>query len=322
MCAIFGFLDYRGVVGNETLKKLINALAVNAEVRGTDATGISYINDEKLVTYKKAKPAHKVKLYFPADTRAVIGHTRLATQGSEKHNYNNHPFEGKADGCSFALAHNGVLHNDEALKLKHNLPETKIETDSYVAVQLLEKYNTVDFESIKNVAEEVKGSFVFTILKNDNTLFLVKGSNPIMLYHFPEYGLYVYASTKEILDMALLESGFAKCRYERISVLESDILKISADGKIEKSQFEVHEDFFTPYRWHDYCDWYGYNDAEFEEDDTVLEDDIAFLCYCFGVSESDIEILLDYGYTLDEIEDLLIDGDAFEEAVQAIRLET
>ena len=71
-----------------------------------------------------------------------------------------------------------------------------------------------------------------------------------------------------------------------------------------------------------YGDWYGCNDAEFEEDDTVLEDDIAFLGYCFGVSESDIEILLDYGYTLDEIEDLLIDGDTFEEAVQAIRLET
>jgi len=175
---------------------------------------------------------------------------------------------------------------------------------------------------IKNVAETVQGSFVFTILRNDNTLFLVKGSNPITLYHFPEYGLYVYASTKEILETALLESGFAKYRYERISILEGDILKISADGKVEKSQFEVHEDFFTSYRWCGYGDWYGCNDVEFEEDDTVLEDDIAFLGYCFGVSESDIEILLDYGYTLDEIEDLLIDGDAFEEAVQAIRLET
>jgi len=322
MCAIFGFLDYGKKISASKLKKLINALAVNAEVRGTDATGISYVNDGKLVTFKKAKPAHKVKLYFPAGTKAVIGHTRFTTQGSEKHNYNNHPFEGKTDGCSFALAHNGVLHNDEALKLKHNLPETKIETDSYVAVQLLEKQNAVDLESIKNVAETVQGSFMFTILKNDNTLFLVKGSNPITLYHFPEYGLYVYASTKEILKMALLESGFTKCKYERIVLNEGDILKISADGKMEKAQFEMHEDFFTPYKWHDYCDWYGCIDAELEEDDVILDDDIAFLCYCFGVSEYDIEILLDYGYTLAEIEDLLIDGDAFEEAVQAIKLET
>ena len=315
MCAIFGFLDYKGVLSNATLKKLINTLAVNAEVRGTDATGISYINEGKLVTFKKAKPAHKVKLYFPECTRAVTGHTRYTTQGSEKYNYNNHPFEGKTGGCSFALAHNGVLHNDDVLKKKHSLPDTEIETDSYVAVQLLEKYNAVNSESIKNVAEEVSGSFVFTILRNDNTLFLVKGSNPIAVYHFPEYGLYVYASTKEILEMALLESGFAKCKRERIVLNEGDILKISADGKMEKAQFEVQEDFFASYKWHDYYDWFGCNDTDLEEDDVVLDDDITFLCYCFGVSEMDIEALLEYGYTIAEIEDMLLDSDYFEEAL-------
>ena len=316
MCAIFGFLDYKGVLSNATLKKLINALAVNAEVRGTDATGISYVNDRKLVTFKKPKPAHKVKLYFPAGTRAVIGHTRFTTQGSEKQNYNNHPFEGKTEKHSFALAHNGILHNDEDLKLKHNLPETKIETDSYAAVQLLEKQNQVSAEALKTVAEEVTGSFVFTILRDDNSLFLVKGSNPITLYHFPEYGLYVYASTKEILEMALLEAGFKKCKFERITILEGDILKISADGKMEKTTFEVHEDFFTSYRWCSYGDWYDHIDSEQEEDDIILEDDISFLSYCFGVDESDIEILLDYGYALEEIEDMLLDFDCFETALK------
>ena len=43
MCAIFGFLDYGKKISASKLKKLINALAVNAEVRGTDATGISYV---------------------------------------------------------------------------------------------------------------------------------------------------------------------------------------------------------------------------------------------------------------------------------------
>ena len=311
MCAIFGFLDCKGILSNSALKKLLNSLAVNAEIRGTDATGISYVNGKNIVTFKKAKPAHKVKLYFPVGTKAVIGHTRFTTQGSEKHNYNNHPFEGETDGCSFALAHNGVLHNDKELKLKYHFPETKIETDSYVAVQLLEMQNIVNLESVKAMAETVEGSFMFTILRDDNTLFLVKGSSPIVIYHFPEYGLYVYASTKEILEMALLEAGFAKCKFERIVLNEGDILKISADGKMEKAQFEVHEDFFNSYRWYDYCNW-----NEFEEDDVILEDDIAFLCYCFGVSETDIEALLDYGYTLAEIEDLLLDTDCFEEALK------
>ena len=65
MCAVFGYLDYKGKVSNAILKKLIRNLSIAAEVRGTDATGISYANHGKVVTFKKAKPAHKVKLYFP-----------------------------------------------------------------------------------------------------------------------------------------------------------------------------------------------------------------------------------------------------------------
>ncbi len=195
MCAVFGFLDYGKKVNHKVLVKLINELAKAAEIRGTDATGISYVKDCKIVTFKKAKPAHKVNLYFPKETTAVIGHTRMTTQGSESKNYNNHPFEGKTAECCFALAHNGVLYNDKELRKLSNIPET----DSYIAVQLLEKENSVNIESIKNMAEAVEGSFVFTILKNDNTMFLVKGSNPLTIYHYKELGLYVYASTTDIL---------------------------------------------------------------------------------------------------------------------------
>ena len=203
MCAVFGYLDYKGKVSNAILKKLIQNLSIAAEVRGTDATGISYVNHGKVVTFKKAKPAHKVKLYFPKNTRTVIGHTRMTTQGSEKYNYNNHPFNGRCGTETFSLAHNGVLYNDAELKAKYHLPKTPIETDSYVAVQLLEQEKQLHAESIKKMTELIKGSFVFTILRNDNTLFLVKGNNPLTLYHFPALGLYVYASTKSILDNAL-----------------------------------------------------------------------------------------------------------------------
>ena len=68
MCAVFGYLDYKGKVSNAILKKLIWNLSIAAEVWGTDATGISYANHGKVVTFKKAKPAHKVKLYFPKNT--------------------------------------------------------------------------------------------------------------------------------------------------------------------------------------------------------------------------------------------------------------
>ena len=76
---------------------------------------------------------------------------------------------------SFALAHNGVLYNDKEIRLEKQLPKTQIETDSYVAAQFLEQSESISMDSVKNMAETVDGSFVFTILRNDNTLFFCKG---------------------------------------------------------------------------------------------------------------------------------------------------
>lgn len=163
MCALYGWLDFGKKLPHRLLKKLIQALANAAEERGTDAAGISYVKNGHITIYKRPKSAHKIKFNIPENTVAVMGHTRLATQGDKESNFNNHPFFGKADKA-FAFAHNGVLYNDTALRKSNNLPDTKIETDSYVAVQLIEKYGSLDFDSLRNMAEDVMGNFVFTIL--------------------------------------------------------------------------------------------------------------------------------------------------------------
>lgn len=305
MCAVFGYLDYKRKVSNVILKKLIQNLSIAAEVRGTDATGISYVNHGKVVTFKKAKPAHKMKLYFPRNTRAVIGHTRMTTQGSEKYNYNNHPFEGQCGMETFALAHNGVLSNDAELKAKYHLPKTPIETDSYVAVQLLEQEKQLHAESIKKMTELIKGSFVFTILRNDNTLFLVKGNNPLTIYHFSKLGIYIYASTKSILDNALQQVNLSdKCC--EIDVSEGEILEIAANGKLSKTTFAMQDythSVFNPYNWYE---------TE-EQEEFLLE-----CCQMFGVSEEDVYLLLDYGFSADEIEEMLMNTNFLEDALAEI----
>ena len=229
MCAIYGFLNYGNKVHHRVLLRLIRELSIAAECRGTDATGISYIKNGEIITFKKAKPAHKLHLYFPRNTVAVIGHNRMTTQGSEKKNYNNHPFHGKTDDHAFALAHNGVLYNDTEVKAQYRLPETPMERDSYAAVQMLEQYETLDSSTLKEVSEVLRGSFVFTVLRDDNTLFLVRGNNPITLYHYPELGLYVYASTKEILDKPL-KLCYIKGYPVSYRINEGDIIRIDPDS--------------------------------------------------------------------------------------------
>jgi len=303
MCAIYGFLNYGNKVHHRLLLRLIRELSIAAECRGTDATGISYIKNGEIITFKKAKPAHKLHLYFPHGTKAVIGHNRMTTQGSEKKNYNNHPFEGRTASHSFAFAHNGVLYNEAEMQKEYSLPETPIETDSYTAVQVLETFDTVDYESLKAVSEAVRGSFVFTILRDDNTLFLVKGDNPLTVYCYPELGLFVYASTKAILDTAVKLAHIHTAPISYI-INEGDIIRIDPDGKISVSKFEMKEDFRF--------DWRSlYRDSWMPEDD-VSSAEILDICGYYGIEKEDVELLMSMGYTVDEIEEMLTDTDYFE----------
>ena len=214
------------------------------------------------------------------------------------------------DGDTNALAHNGVLYNDKELRRKQHLSPTPSETDSYVAVQLLEQGQNLDAENIKRMAELVEGSFVFTILRNDNTLFLVKGNNPLTVYHFPALGLYVYASTKSILDNALQKVHMTEKACE-VETAEGEILEIAPNGKLNRSDFEMQDyihTMFNPYNWDqlDYAKWW----MEDEREELLLE-----YCGTFGVSEEEVQLLLEVGYDPDEIEELLMDTAAMEEAI-------
>ncbi|MDE5557614.1 MAG: class II glutamine amidotransferase [Ruminococcus sp.] len=319
MCALYGWLDYGKKLPHRLLKKLTQALANAAEERGTDAAGISYVKNGHVTIYKRPKPAHKIKFNIPENTVAVMGHTRLATQGDKENNYNNHPFYGKTDK-SFAFAHNGVLYNDTALSKSYNLPKTKIETDSYVAVQLIEKYGKLDFDSLKSMAEDVMGNFVFTILDENNTLYFIKGNNPLYLVYFERFGLYVYASTKSIMDKTLKAVGLHTEKYTIIQTCEGDIISINANGEIDSSFFTPENYLFFNtkrtrysfdwYDWKDESDYCGYTD----EEELILD-----MCNCYGIDEDDVLLLLDYGYTAMEIEDMFMDTDLLRSAIQEVK---
>ena len=308
MCALFGWLDYKHIVPYNVLKKLTQALANSAEERGTDAAGISYIKDGKITIYKRPKPAHKLKLTFHEDTRAVMGHTRLTTQGNQKLNYNNHPFSGTAGDTSFAFAHNGVLYNDRELRKDKLIPDTHIETDSYAACQLIEQQGRLDFNSLKYMAETVEGNFTFTALDQHNSLYIIKGSNPMCLLHFEALGIYIYASTESIMKNALKKVGLHKFAYERVETNEGDILRIDKHGAIERAEFEPKLYRSKYAAWYDSADYYP-----------IHEEILLAYCSMYGVDSSDVELLLEYGYSCDEIEEMLMDTNLLHEALRDIK---
>ncbi len=308
MCSLFGWLDYKEIVSNRLKRKLTQALANAAEERGTDASGIGYINEGKVIIYKRPKPAHKLHFSPPEGTRAVMGHTRMTTQGDGKHNYNNHPFPGLAGETSFAFAHNGVLWNDKELRKDKLIPDTHIETDSYAACQLLEAQQKLDFDSLKYMVETVEGNFTFTVLDDSNSLYIIKGSNPMCLLNFKDIGLYVYASTESIMKNALRRIGLHKFANERIKTDEGDIIRIDRNGDITCSEFEP-KIFRSKYMsWYDDSSYYN-----------IHEEMLLAYCGCYGVDSEDVELLLEYGYTYDEIEEMLMDTNLLHEALRDVK---
>lgn len=303
MCCLFGFVDYAGSLSVKQKNHLIRELSIAAEVRGTDATGIAYNTSRGLQIYKRPLAAYRLHLRIPAEAHVVMGHTRMTTQGSAKKNYNNHPFFGCVKGKRFALAHNGVLWNDRGLRHTKHLPKTKIQTDSYVAVQLLEQQKALDFDSLAKMAEQVEGSFSFAVLDEQDALWIVKGDSSLSIAYFPECGVYVYASTVEILNKALTRCGKQLGHRRTVEVEMGDLLKIDRRGHITRATFDASK-LCRP-------SWEYWSSSLYAEPPKTESEHIRLLksvARAFGFTGEMIDRLLDQGFTTDDIEEILYEG--------------
>ena len=304
MCCLFGILDYGGKLTRKEKTKLLSVLSVACEERGTDATGIAYNSGDCLRVYKRPLPAHLLWFKIYEDTRAVMGHTRMTTQGSEKYLPNNHPFPGKAGDITFALAHNGVLSNDKRLRRQYDLPATKIETDSYIAVQLLEAAGEISFQSLADMAEKLEGSFTITVMTDQDELYFIKGDNPMCIYHYEKLGFYIYASTEPILKTALKQLNMKLGKPTKVKLDCGEILKIDTDGRMTRSQFDDSKIFMGYSHW-PRCYSHSAVWEPVQDSQASYIDDLKSVAAYYGIWPEDIDAMLADGVTPEEIEELL-----------------
>lgn len=336
-------------------ERLATLLSHASAVRGTHATGVSYVMDGTINIDKAPESAYKFKIAVPTDTITVMGHTRYTTQGNEKYNYNNHPFRGTTKKYgSFALAHNGIIQNDRGLKSTYDLPKTKVETDTYVAVQLIEKYcregGAFGLEAMKYMADKVYGMFTFTVLDENNKLYIVKGDSPISILHFKNIGLYIYASTRQILMEAIMGSSIGdsvmedflpdkgRGDIELLEPKEGEIWCINPDGTVEKGTFTpfTYSGYQVGYKGHrskylvdsyddrgwDWDNWSTTSNAE--PATTVVDYSSTYKNILYqvaegeGYSKQEVDLVLEFGYDTLEIEDALYDK-AFEEMLNEVK---
>ena len=191
----------------------------------------------------------------------------------------------------------------------HELPRTKIETDSYVAVQLLEQNKRLTFDSMGQMAEQIDGSFSFSILDEKENIYLIRGDSPLSVIYLTKIKTYVYASTDQILWRALSSCVLSELKsgnFEEVDINEGMILRISPEGKLTFGEFKYHPSLYN-YR---YTGWH--NNFLIKEDgktDNDYIDSLKSMSSIFGYTPDDIDYLIDTGFSPDEIEDLMYSGE-------------
>ena len=302
MCCLFGLMDCAHRLSAKQKTQLITALALESEVRGTDAAGIAYNSKGRLHIYKRPGPAHGIQFLVPQDACAVMGHTRMTTQGDARFFRNNHPFRGTAGGVPFSLAHNGVLYNDKSLRRSLQLPRTRIQTDSYVAVQILEQQGSLTPDSLKTMAETVEGSFAFTILDHTDRLYFIKGDNPLSIYYYPKLNVYLYASTSAILSQAAGRTWLRHQPYRQERIEPGEIWRLDQNGLELIASFVMSPLFRSS--WNELfrpASSRGWPEQQYLSD-------LRYAAAIYGHATEEVDRLLEAGYTTDEIEDGLYGG--------------
>ena len=183
MCGIVGY------IGSKNAKEVIMKGLKRLEYRGYDSAGISTLYNNNLEITKIKGKVTKLHSSMNSDDHlggVGIGHTRWATHG-EPNKINSHPHWDESG--NFALVHNGIIENYNALKqlLLDNGIVCQTETDTEVLVQFigyLYKKEKLDFvETVRLALNEVVGAYGIAVLCKDypDTIIAARFGSPLLL---------------------------------------------------------------------------------------------------------------------------------------------
>lgn len=238
----------------EFLKLLRKGAENNADAYGIFAR--DYIKKEG-VSFVKRKLSNISEIIDDLpQTPFLVGHNRLATQGSAKDNKNNHPFETD----DWVVVHNGIIHNDNELKKRYKLDYDE-QTDSAIIIHMLEYFKHDDeVDIIKDVAEMLEGSFsVVVYSKKTGNLYYFKEGGTSFYFGLIEKGTdtIILGSTSEDNIEECYQGNrmiFPVCRYDNKSIVEAEkglIYRITKEKGIE-----IVRDFEPTTYWGFYGDKY------------------------------------------------------------------
>lgn len=244
MCGIAGvyFLE-NDWMGEDEIEELVDSLLVCIEPRGDDATGIVTMNKDGKIEIEKADVGATNFINWRKDVplfpKAILLHTRFATQGSPKILKNNHPVQ----YSNVFVTHNGVIRNDFPLFSQEKI-KRRAEVDTEIIPALINKYG---FEKIGETLEKLEGSMAIAAIdrRKPGELILAKGPQS-PFYYIQNSGMIVWASTEDALKWSMEYALNYEVKKSEIKDLKAgEILHIS-DGTITSKKFDPWKNPYTP----------------------------------------------------------------------------
>jgi asparagine synthetase B (glutamine-hydrolysing) len=196
MCGIFGFAVSNDLkISRATLNAVLKELFLLAETRGKEAAGIAFLTDQTIHTYKDRQSASRfirdggyrnlLKAMSNNDAGhrliAMIGHSRMVTNGAQEIHDNNQPVV----GADFVGIHNGIICNDAALWSKHASMQRKFQVDTEVFFTLISQFQRegVGFgQAVAQTFAEIEGTASIAGFYADLDGFFLATNNGSLYY--------------------------------------------------------------------------------------------------------------------------------------------
>jgi glutamine---fructose-6-phosphate transaminase (isomerizing) len=248
MCGIFGILlQHPAEIPPRSLAAAIDTLFLLSESRGKEASGLAISRGGRIDVYKSALAASTLlrqkeyRLWLrqalgasttpPTDSPlAIIGHSRLVTNGAMEIHENNQP----VIAHGFVGIHNGIIVNERALWAECPEFHAQYGVDTEAFLALLRHYLRQTGSasgSLASVFQRMRGSASVAILPEDAEALLL-GTNTGSLYVSgdTQTGMYAFASERYILMRFIRESKLGKrlasCAVRQISPGTGEIISL------------------------------------------------------------------------------------------------
>jgi len=231
MCGIFGIIaKAEAGLSQDLAENVVRELFTLSETRGKESSGIAIRNaaDRTIHVTKDDVPATELirskayrsyldKALAPAFVQgqrelAVIAHSRLVTNGTQEHNFNNQPCI--KDGL--VMVHNGIVTNVDALWAKYaGRIERHYEVDTEVLAALFRLFISeghAPVEAIRMVFAEMEGAASVAILIGDSQQVLLATNTGSLYFIDDTAGSLVFAS-EEYIMRTFCDGDGVKARY-------------------------------------------------------------------------------------------------------------